>query len=881
MPAALQADASGALLDELEGLDAPVRAEVHDNLAEVVELVLTLSHDLPLVENLDDLVADSLVSRVVVGVKEFVDELLTTELFNDVDRLVHGQGAFRLGDVEFFAVTLEDESVALLVPDEAEVEQERKQAAVRSKGPHDLVPAAGNGKLVKEARPDFAQKSLNLRLGTLREALLDFGNSRVELLTVHVNERSEPLRDVVVELVRLLSPEEHRDHQGLRKQLSVLGSLQEGREVDSGGWRLVVLAGGKEDVVALPENRSGLGGGDVRVDGASDGEELREVNVLFLVGVGGHGYGARLVASVGHVRSEGAGIGGLEHEPHGGTAVGGFFLVDVHHVPQPQEEVDALGLEVLGHFDLLLLRLADGVKASLVGHDGGLLEVLELWNAVAFSVLRGDPVGGVHAQVSRGFDGTLDDIRGGRREADFAGLLGNVEGDPNDLGASAAVEVSVAVLGGGGEQQVLREDLLLEPREAGAVAPDAMLADSKLLAEQLAADSLHALHAKEEERDVVLALGLVEEGEEEVGLSIVDAQVLHSVVEAPPVRVGARVNILELLLVGNLFDETGVGLEPRVDELREPGLALLPVAEATVVHRLGVENGAHAPPHPEEVAGRSVSGPNVGQHEAVTVAEQAVVGLGPIELLRDVFNIAHGLFPDDFPLLRDPRHVHRRLHAHAASAAVGGGVVLLVRSVVVGLELRLELLDLDPPLVLLLGKGLNLGVLLGQLRGLLLDLRLELFNLLVSERRFDPLPQQLVLRRLDLLVLLGQVPDLLILAHDRAVQVVHCDVDLVVLHVLEDAVEGLEGVADSLHLLRGIRADLDSLLVLHVGLLLDGRYSAVGLLPQLDLVLQPKTLGLLEPPPAPDQPRDDAVELPQRVRVEPGGRLERVGIALP
>lgn len=63
------------------------------------------------------------------------------------------------------------------------------------------------------------------------------------------------------------------------------------------------------------------------------------------------------------------------------------------------------------------------------------------------------------------------------------------------------------------------------------------LVSSHLLSEYLSADSLNALHAKEEERNIILSLILIKEGEEKVRLRVVNGEVLYAVVQPPPVCV--------------------------------------------------------------------------------------------------------------------------------------------------------------------------------------------------------------------------------------------------------------------------------------------------------------------------------------------------------
>lgn len=63
------------------------------------------------------------------------------------------------------------------------------------------------------------------------------------------------------------------------------------------------------------------------------------------------------------------------------------------------------------------------------------------------------------------------------------------------------------------------------------------LVSSHLLSEYLSADSLNALHAKEEERNIILSLILIKEGEEKVRLRVVNGEVLYPVVQPPPVCV--------------------------------------------------------------------------------------------------------------------------------------------------------------------------------------------------------------------------------------------------------------------------------------------------------------------------------------------------------
>lgn len=55
-----------------------------------------------------------------------------------------------------------------------------------------------------------------------------------------------------------------------------------------------------------------------------------------------------------------------------------------------------------------------------------------------------------------------------------------------------------------------------------------------------------------------------------------------------------------------------------------------------------MEDGSHATADPEEVAGGTISGTEVGKHEAVAVAEEAVVRRGAVELLGDVLDWGRG-----------------------------------------------------------------------------------------------------------------------------------------------------------------------------------------------------------------------------------------------
>ena len=91
LPAALEAHAGGPLLNEPQGLDPPVRQEVHNDLAEVVELVGALRHDLSRIEDLDDLLSDCLVRRVIVGVRQLLHEVRPAELLDHLYAVVDAQ----------------------------------------------------------------------------------------------------------------------------------------------------------------------------------------------------------------------------------------------------------------------------------------------------------------------------------------------------------------------------------------------------------------------------------------------------------------------------------------------------------------------------------------------------------------------------------------------------------------------------------------------------------------------------------------------------------------------------------------------------------------------------------------------------------------------